>query len=68
VGIVRILAKHGDTTPFPEAPEICIEIVSPSNSDDEIRDKTQLSNLFRNRALPLGGQRGAICFARTVLI
>jgi Uma2 family endonuclease len=33
--------KHGDTTPFPEAPEICIEIVSPSNLDDEIRDKTQ---------------------------
>ena len=33
--------KHGDTTPFPEAPEICVEIVSPSNSDDEIRDKTQ---------------------------
>ena len=35
------LAKHGDTTPFPEAPDICVEIVSPSNSDDEIRDKTQ---------------------------
>ena len=34
-------AKHGDTTPFPEAPEICVEIVSPSNSDEEIRDKTQ---------------------------
>ena len=34
-------AKHGDTTPFPEAPEICVEIVSPSNSDEELREKTQ---------------------------
>lgn len=34
-------ARQGDTTPFPEAPEICVEIVSPSDSDEEIRDKTQ---------------------------
>lgn len=37
----EFLATHGDTTPFPRAPEICVEIVSPSNSDDEMRDKTQ---------------------------
>lgn len=37
----EFLAKHGDTTPFPEAPEICVEIVSPSNSDEEMHDKTQ---------------------------
>ncbi len=37
----EFFAAHGDTTPFPEAPEICVEIVSPSNSDGEIRDKTQ---------------------------
>jgi Uma2 family endonuclease len=31
--------EHGKSTPFPRAPEICIEIISPSNSDDEIREK-----------------------------
>ncbi len=34
------LAKHGETTPFPQAPEICVEVVSPSNSEDELRSKT----------------------------
>jgi Uma2 family endonuclease len=33
------LRKHSDTTPFPEAPELCVEIVSPSNSEDEMREK-----------------------------
>ena len=33
------LARHGDTTPFPQAPEICVEIVSP-NSSEEMRYKT----------------------------
>jgi Uma2 family endonuclease len=34
------LAKHGETTPYPNAPEICVEILSPSNSDAEISAKT----------------------------
>lgn len=25
------IARHGDTTPLPQAPEICVEIKSPSN-------------------------------------
>ena len=29
-------------TPYPKAPEICIEIVSPSNSKIEIQDKVDL--------------------------
>jgi Uma2 family endonuclease len=33
------LGAHGASTPFPTAPEICVEITSPSNSDDEIREK-----------------------------
>jgi Uma2 family endonuclease len=32
---------YGETTPYPKAPEICIEIVSPSNSDLEMREKTR---------------------------
>jgi Uma2 family endonuclease len=33
------LSKHRDITPFPEAPELCVEIVSPSNSEEEMREK-----------------------------
>lgn len=36
----QFLELHGEITPFPAAPEICIEIVSPSNSEDEIEAKT----------------------------
>jgi Uma2 family endonuclease len=36
----RFLDLHGDVTPFPRAPELCVEIVSPSNSEDEIQAKT----------------------------
>jgi Uma2 family endonuclease len=37
---VQFLDLHGEVTPFPRAPEICVEIVSPSNSGDEIEAKT----------------------------
>jgi len=37
----EFLAKHGDTTPLPEAPEICVEIRSPSNSKEELALKTR---------------------------
>ena len=33
------LDAHGASTPFPAAPEICVEITSPSNSEDEIQEK-----------------------------
>lgn len=33
------LATHGDATPYPSAPEICVEIVSPSSAEEEIRQK-----------------------------
>jgi len=36
------VAEYGDMTPYPRAPEICVEIVSPSNSNDEIRHKVDL--------------------------
>ncbi len=35
------LAAHADSTPFPAAPELCVEITSPSNSEDEIQEKIQ---------------------------
>ena len=33
------MARHGIETPFMSAPEICIEIASPSNSIKELREK-----------------------------
>ena len=34
--------KHGTETPYTNAPEICIEVISPSNSTQEMNDKIQL--------------------------
>lgn len=34
--------EFGFVTPYPKAPELCIEIVSPSNSKVEIQDKVDL--------------------------
>jgi len=36
----KFLELHGEVTPFPTAPELCVEIVSPSNSEDEVEAKT----------------------------
>lgn len=36
------LARHGDVTPYPAAPEICVEVRSPSNTDAEMAFKTRL--------------------------
>ena len=38
---VTFVQAFGESTPYPKAPEICVEIVSPSNSDEEIREKTR---------------------------
>jgi Uma2 family endonuclease len=36
------IKQHGYETPYTQAPEICIEIVSPSNSKEEMAMKVQL--------------------------
>ena len=38
----QFIAENGDATPYQEAPEICIEIISPSNSKVEMRHKIDL--------------------------
>jgi Uma2 family endonuclease len=35
----EFLERHGETTPFPNAPELCVEIRSPSNSPEEMTIK-----------------------------
>jgi Uma2 family endonuclease len=36
------IEQYGYTTPYIKAPEICVEITSPSNSKGEIEEKVQL--------------------------
>ena len=36
------LRKHGVETPFTKAPEICVEVISPSNSGQQMREKLAL--------------------------
>ena len=35
-------AEFGERTPFPKAPEICVEIKSPGNSKAEMEEKVRL--------------------------
>jgi Uma2 family endonuclease len=36
------IAELGRVTPYPQAPEICVEILSPSKSEEEMRIKIDL--------------------------
>ncbi|SJM91814.1 conserved hypothetical protein [Crenothrix polyspora] len=36
------IQQYGYSTPYPQAPEICVEIISPSNTDEEMRIKIDL--------------------------
>ena len=38
----EFLALHGRVTPYTRAPEICIEIISPSNTQEEMLEKISL--------------------------
>ncbi len=35
-------ARYRDATPYPKAPDLCIEVASPSNTADELAKKTRL--------------------------
>ena len=37
----EFMREHGAETPFSRAPELCIEVASPSNSIKELREKVQ---------------------------
>lgn len=38
----EFIEEFGDVTPFPKAPEICVEIKSPANSKGEMDEKIRL--------------------------
>lgn len=40
-GSTEFMRMHGSETPFARAPELCIEIASPSNSVKELREKVE---------------------------
>ncbi len=39
---IDFFKKYGFDTPYPEAPEVCVEIISPSNSTQEMQEKMML--------------------------
>ena len=41
-GSPAFFGKYGEQTPLPAAPEICVEILSPSNSEAEMEEKIDL--------------------------
>jgi Uma2 family endonuclease len=38
----EFFAEFGETTPYPKAPEICVEVKSPANSKAEMEEKIRL--------------------------
>ena len=41
-GSADFIRQNGFVTPYPRAPELCVEIVSPSNSRQEMAEKIAL--------------------------
>lgn len=56
------LKKHRDQTPFPAAPEICVEIASPSNAYTEIEDKITLYLAKGAREVWVCDEQGNVTF------
>ena len=54
------LDAHGRSTPFPRAPEICAEITSPSNSEDEIEEKIKAYLIAGAREVWIVNEDGSI--------
>src|SRR5947208_2288602 len=54
----------GDRVCFPRAPEVCVEVLSPSNTDAEIREKTALYFDAGAKEVWLSADSGAMTFLR----
>jgi Uma2 family endonuclease len=61
-GSAEFVRTFGENTPYPQAPEICVEIVSPGNSDDEMREKTRAYLAAGAREVWLVAEAGVIRF------
>lgn len=58
----EFLAAHADSTPFPTAPELCVEITSPSNSAEEIRENIHAYLLAGAREVWIVTDDGTIAY------
>jgi len=56
------LAAHGEETPYTAAPELCVEIVSPSNSAAEMEEKRALYFAEGAREVWLCDEEGRVEF------
>ncbi len=56
------LQRHRGTTPYVEAPEVCVEIQSPSNSDTEMAEKRNLYFAKGAREYWLCDEEGRLSF------
>ena len=56
------IARHGDETPFSRAPELCVEIVSPSNSERSMMAKVALYLAAGALEVWLVRESGAVTF------
>jgi Uma2 family endonuclease len=60
----EFLARHGETSPLPQAPEICVEVRSPSNSE-ELAMKTRAFLAAGAREVWVVSEDGEVAFNDT---
>lgn len=58
-------AAHEDETPFPICPELCVEVISPSNSNREMTSKRKLYFSQGAQEVWFSKQDGSIVFFNT---
>lgn len=58
----EFIATHGFKTPYTVAPEICVEVVSPSNSSGEMQEKIKLYLEQGAKEVWLCNEQGEISF------
>ena len=54
--------EFGYSTPYRKAPEICVEITSPSNSKGEIEEKIELYLARGAHEVWIVDEKGTVCF------
>lgn len=58
----EFIEKYGFTTPYNVAPEICVEVISPSNSSMEMEEKIKLYLNQGAKEVWLCDQKGEISY------
>jgi Uma2 family endonuclease len=61
-GSEEFFRRNGISTPYEEAPELCVEIISPSNSKQEMEEKINLYLAKGAKEVWIGSEDGAIEF------